>query len=109
MRSLFPNSVLNTDTNQKNLTSAIDRYSNEVKRVTGVIDAHLKKQGTPYLVGDKVTYADLAWIPWQGMYGFMIPGWDYATEYPAFAAWAKSLVERPAVKKIYAQKEFQRT
>jgi glutathione S-transferase len=49
---------------EKNLTSCLDRYGNEIKRVLGVIDAHLKKTGTEYLVGDKCTYADLAFVPW---------------------------------------------
>jgi glutathione S-transferase len=94
---------------QKNLTSALDRYGNEIKRVTGVLNAHLKKQGTPYLLGDKVTYADLAWVPWQKDYAALMPGWDYEAELPEFAAWNKRLLERPSVKKVLAHKDFQRS
>ena len=94
---------------QKNITSAIDRYAGEVKRVTSVIDAHLKKKGTEYLVGDKVTYADLAWIPWSGLVPFVLPDWDIAAEYPHYAAWNKKLTDRPAVKAISAHKDFQRS
>ncbi|KAL1639649.1 hypothetical protein SLS58_007708 [Diplodia intermedia] len=90
------------------LPSAVERYGNEIKRVTGVIDAHLKKQGTPYLLGDKISYADLVWVPWQSLYPiFGIDGWDWKTEYPSFAAWNERLAERPAVKKVYAKEEFQ--
>lgn len=32
--------------------------------MTGVIDAHLKKSGGEWLVGEKCTYADLAFVPW---------------------------------------------
>lgn len=32
--------------------------------MTGVLDAHLKKSGGEWLVGDKCTYADLAFVPW---------------------------------------------
>ena len=30
-----------------------------------VLDTHLQKQGTDYLVGDKLTYADLSFYPWS--------------------------------------------
>jgi glutathione S-transferase len=49
---------------EKNLNSVLDRYGNEIWRVTGVIDAHLKKTGGQWLVGDKCTYADLSFVPW---------------------------------------------
>ncbi|KAF4313874.1 putative glutathione s-transferase protein [Botryosphaeria dothidea] len=87
--------------------SAIERYSNEIKRVTNVLNSHLKKQGTPYLIGDKFTYADLAWIPWQNIYSVIADDWDWQTECPEFAAWHKRMNERPAVKSVYAKKEFQ--
>jgi len=91
------------------LTSVIDRYIGEIKRVTGVIDAHLKKTGTPYLLGDHATFVDLAWIPWFNMAtSFLIPGWEWKTEYPLFATWFGSLLERPAVQKTLAKEEFQR-
>lgn len=32
--------------------------------MTGVLDAHLKKSGGEWLVGEKCTYADLAFVPW---------------------------------------------
>jgi len=48
---------------EKDLTSCLDRYGNEIRRVLGVIDAHLKKTGSEYLVGDKCTYADLMFMP----------------------------------------------
>ena len=44
------------------LPSAIERYKNEIKRVTGVLERVL--EGKEWLVGGKCTYADLAFIPW---------------------------------------------
>lgn len=41
------------------IPSVLERYTKEILRVNGVIDLHLGKQGTGYLVGDKCTYADL--------------------------------------------------
>jgi glutathione S-transferase len=94
---------------QKNITSAIDRYTNEIKRVSGVIDAHLKKQGTAYLLGDHAIYADLAWIPWFRMATmFLIKDWEYKTELPVFSKWFDALNSRPAVVKTVEKPEFQR-
>ncbi len=45
--------------------SAIDRYANEIRRVArGHVTPHLKKQKSEYLVGDKLTYADLMFVTW---------------------------------------------
>jgi glutathione S-transferase len=87
----------------------IERFEKEAKRVTGVIDAHLKKTGTKYLVGDTVTYADISFIPWYKIFTFMpIEGWKPEEELPHFGAWIKALNERPAVQKVYAMEAFQR-
>jgi glutathione S-transferase len=54
--------------------SAIERYVNEAKRVTAVLDRWLAKQKQiyqdqpgdgPWLVGNRMSYADLAFISWQ--------------------------------------------
>ena len=52
------------------LPSAQERYLKEIERVIGVIDAHLasKPSGQQLsLVGDKVTYADLAFVTWAAV------------------------------------------
>jgi len=91
---------------EKNITSAIDRYGNEINRVIGVIDRHLQKTGKPYLVGDKVTYADLAFVPWHWLTIGQphIMGEDFAkeweTKYPLAWAWNQRLLARPAVSKL---------
>lgn len=91
---------------EKNLTSCLDRYGDEIRRVLGVIDSHLKKQGTQYLIGDKVTYADLAFVPWHWllMYAPHMMGEDFEKEwqqkYPKCWLWNQQLMERDAVKKV---------
>lgn len=80
----------------------LDRYGNEIKRVTAVLDSHLKKTGTGMLVGDKVTYADLAWVPWYWLLpAIMGEGIEkeLAEKYPSWSKWFQTLSERPAVKK----------
>jgi glutathione S-transferase len=42
---------------------AIKRYSDEIHRVTSVLDGALADR--QWLVGDKCTYADLLFVPWQ--------------------------------------------
>jgi glutathione S-transferase len=90
---------------EKNLTSALDRYGNEIRRVLGVIDSHLKKTGKPYLVGDKVSYADLAFVPWHWLLLSppKIMGEEFAKEwessFPEAWKWNQRLNERPAVVK----------
>lgn len=88
---------------EKNITSAIDRYANEIKRVLGVINSQLEKTGKPYLVGDKVSYADLMFIPWNnGMIGAL--GKDFSEKewpekYPKAKEWHEKLLAREGVKK----------
>jgi hypothetical protein len=45
------------------LPSAIERYTAEAKRILSVLDGAL--EGRDWLVGDKMTYADLAFVPWN--------------------------------------------
>lgn len=70
-----------------------------------VIDGQLKKTGKPYLVGDKVTYADLAFVPWFWL--ITLPPHlmeesfleEWKTSYPLAWAWNERLNERPSVAK----------
>lgn len=86
----------------------MDRYVKEAERVIYVLDSHLKKQGTPYLVGDKCTYADLAFVPWGLIIPLIAPDGkidveskiDVEGKYPNYDAWMKRLLERPTVKKV---------
>lgn len=74
--------------------------------MTSVIDGHLAKTGTPYLVGDKVTYADLAFVPWQMAVPWLL-GEEHGQlekDYPHYTAWNQRLMERESVKKIAADK-----
>jgi glutathione S-transferase len=83
------------------IPSARQRYVAEVQRVIMVLDKWLKDNGTLYLVGDKCTYADLAFITWcdkvkdidtEGVF-------DVQEKHGAYHEWLLRLKERPAVKK----------
>jgi len=85
------------------IPSVVERYNNEIKRVFGVLESVLSKQ--KYLVGDKVTIADLSFIPWNSaVVNWLIPDIGIEENYPGFARWHKELTEREAVKKVYAVK-----
>ena len=96
---------------EKNLTSCLDRYGNEIKRVIGVIDAHLSKTGRQHLVGDKCTFADLMFVPWHWLLlaapHIMGEGFqqDWEKQYPTAWAWHQRLSERDSVKKCYADRQ----
>ncbi|KAI1127510.1 glutathione S-transferase [Nemania abortiva] len=84
------------------LPSAIERYTNEAKRIIGVIDGHLAKNDTKFLVGDKPTYADLMFIPYfkaVGKGSLMATDVDTA-QWVHYTAWMKRLHDRPAVAKV---------
>ena len=93
---------------QEKLPSAVERYANEIKRVIGVVDAHLDKQGTDYLVGDRITYADLMFLPWNNGVAQGMNGPEFAKEweekYPKCWAWHQRLMERPAIKATFEEK-----
>lgn len=86
---------------EKNITSAIDRYANEIRRVVGVLDGQLAKTGG-WLVGSKCTYADLSFVPWDNMIGFIMgeDGQSVFDNAPHFKKWHEAMSQRPAVKKV---------
>ena len=86
------------------MQSAKERYYNEIKRVTSVLEGHLKKQkkGTdgPWMVGGKFSYADLALLPWQNIMATMMKEAVDLTEFTDVAGWLERLRSRPALKKV---------
>jgi GST-like protein len=71
---------------------AIERFTNEARRVYGVVDRRLAE--APYLGGDEYTIADVANLPW--LLGHARHGIDLA-DFPHFARWMGELKARPAV------------
>ncbi|RYO92495.1 hypothetical protein DL764_008126 [Monosporascus ibericus] len=85
------------------LPSAIERYTKEVSRVNGVIDLHLGKQGTEYLVGNKCTYADLMFVPYARALVIIIAPEIDTKVHKRYTEWLERLCARPAVKKVLKQ------
>ena len=76
------------------ISYAIDRYSNETKRIYGVLDTRLK--ASEYVSGDEYTIADIAIFPW--LRSWQKQGIDWA-DYPFVKAWFDRIDARPAVQR----------
>lgn len=88
------------------LPSALTRYCNEMARVSGVLEGWLAKQKEehpstdgPWLVGGRITYADIAFTQWQRVIGMIVTKEEYDMEkFPLVNAWVGKMLERDAVK-----------
>ena len=73
---------------------AVDRYTNEAKRIYGVIDKRLAH--TTYIAGPEYTIADIAIFPW-------LRSWKNQgvslSDYPQLKGWFDEIAGRPAVQR----------
>lgn len=89
------------------LPSALDRYLKELARVSNVLEGWLAKQKEenpstdgPWLVGDRISYADIAFVQWQRVIGLIISKEEYDMgTFPLLNAWYEKIMARDAVKK----------
>jgi GST-like protein len=73
---------------------AVDRYTNEANRLTGVLDRRLGE--APFLAGEEYSVADIAVFPW--MRNADKRGINLA-EYPHAQRWFDAINARPAVQR----------
>ena len=73
---------------------AIERYTNEVNRLYGVLDRRLADRA--FVAGDAYSIADIAIYPWT--VGWKQMGQDLA-DFPHLARWSGAMEQRDAVKK----------
>lgn len=73
---------------------AVNRYTNEAKRLYGVMDRQL--QNHPYMAGRQYTVADIAIFPW--LRSWQNQGIDWA-DYPRLKDWFDRIAARPAVQR----------
>ena len=85
--------------------SAVERYQDEIRRTMKVLDKILSDR--EYLVGGKCSYADLAFVPWSAVGGWLlgVDDKEIASQYPNYSTWLGRLMSRPAVKKVFADRE----
>ena len=109
--------------------SAIERYTNEVRRVYSVVEMALAERRealvmeldsdnapayssgtTPlsqskffdypiWLVGDQITIADICFVPWNNVVDRV--GINIKIEFPEVYKWTKNMMRRPAVNKAF--------
>ena len=74
------------------ITYAVDRYSNEAKRLYRVMNDQLAR--SRYIAGGEYTIADIAIFPW--LRSWKNQGIDWA-DYPHLKGWFDEIAARPAV------------
>ncbi|KAL2891870.1 Glutathione S-transferase-like protein gedE [Ceratocystis lukuohia] len=72
----------------------INRYMNESRRLYRVLDGHLAKSTSGFMVGDKCTIADFVMIGWVGSSNWCGLNID---EFPKVKEWLERMEKRPAV------------
>jgi GSH-dependent disulfide-bond oxidoreductase len=73
---------------------AVNRYTNEAKRLYGVMNKRLAK--STYIAGSQYTIADIAIFPW--LRSWKNQGIDWV-DYPHLKGWFDEIAARPAVKR----------
>ncbi|KAF4991914.1 hypothetical protein FDECE_13856 [Fusarium decemcellulare] len=103
---------------KRNVETAISRYGEQSKRIISVIDRHLKKRrqelnlgsdNPVWLVGDKCTYADLSFVPWNILLiTSLFPDEESKPEegFSEFLRWHQTMVKRPAVAEAIAERDL---
>ncbi len=77
---------------KENVPYGIERYTNETRRLYGVLDKRLSE--VPYLAGTSYTIADMATFPWAQRHEWH--GVELS-EFPNVERWYAELAARPAV------------
>ncbi|KAL6917238.1 hypothetical protein FSST1_008733 [Fusarium sambucinum] len=71
----------------------IDRYVSESHRLYRTLDQQLDRNGTGYIVGERLTIADIAVWPWVAAHNFS--GLPDVMKYIHVKKWFSELLERP--------------
>ena len=84
--------------------SAQERYVNEIRRVSGVLNRVL--EGKEWLVGDKYSFADVSFLTWYETVIARVIGdaFDIKKGFPNLQAWLDRIRARPAVVKVLREK-----
>ena len=73
---------------------AVNRYTNEARRLYGVMDKRLSK--SKYIAGSEYTIADIAIFPWLRSWKNQGIDWN---DYPHLKGWFDEIAGRPAVQR----------
>ncbi|RFU23657.1 hypothetical protein B7463_g12681, partial [Scytalidium lignicola] len=99
----FGQAVWFTRYHSEKLPSAVDRYVNEIRRVSGVLDRVL--QDKEFLVGGKFSYADAGFVTWYTIVFLFADRFNLETDFPLLNAWLERIKTRPAIAKILRDRD----
>jgi glutathione S-transferase len=83
------------------IASAQRRYRDQVLRVYDVLNRAL--EGRDYLVGDKCTYADISFVPWNSHIHILKGDLEISElekKYPNYVRWHNTCIARKAVEEV---------
>ncbi|PVI01657.1 hypothetical protein DM02DRAFT_654265 [Periconia macrospinosa] len=105
---------------KEHVESAIDRYIIEIRRVAGVLDKWLAKRAEKtlqeqiWLVGDRITYVDLLFVPYNAAVDTLMQtsvnrkeDWDPVAQFPFLSKWQGDMVKRASCHKAMGLKEIE--
>lgn len=78
----------------------------EIVRVTGVLDTGLRSNGTGWLVGDRMTYADLSFVTWAWIGDGLMKELGkpaLGSSFPEYGKWMQKMEAREVVKNVKDQ------
>lgn len=94
----FGQAVWFSNYHPEKIPSAVDRYINEIRRVSGVLERVL--QGKNFLVDDKYSFADVAFLAWYNVVSRLFAEKvNIETDFPRLKSWLKRIEARPAISK----------
>lgn len=81
--------------------SAIGRFTTEVRRILSVLDTQLGKNPAGWLVGDRMTYVDLAFAGWNDQLDTTlgVPSENKFDGFPHVKGWHERMTQRDSWKK----------
>jgi len=91
------------------LPSAVERYVKEANRISDVLEGQLTRQekehgggaGGPWLVGNKLSYADFSFVMWQLVICAMMDKEQYNQDnFPHVKAWVGKMASREKAKPV---------
>lgn len=77
----------------------VERYQNETRRVLSVLNSAL--EGKEWLVGDRISVADVAFLQWNTSADRIILGAEFIDkEAPNVRRWMNAMILRPAIAQV---------
>ena len=87
------------------IPSAVERYVDEIRRVSGVLERVLRDRELEFLVGGRFSYADAVFVMGYAIIFLFADRVNLEMEFPVLNAWLERVRARPAVAKVLRDRE----